>query len=264
MNHQPDRQHENHIRQQEAMHTLPAPAEKAAYVRRMFGMLAPGYDRINRVMTFGLDQHWRKAAVQAIAPPANGRALDVGTGTGDFLPLLAAWMPEGLAVGIDFTLPMMQTGQHKVQPLPPVLAHGQPGQAAFVGGDALRLPFPDNSFDALTTGFVLRNVTDISAALAEMLRVVRPGGAMACLEVARPANPLLRRGHTLYFQHLVPRLATLLGGDPQFYTYLPRSSRSFPSPPHLALLMREAGWQHVTYSLAGMGAVAIHVGAKIA
>ncbi len=254
------------------MNVLPPPEAKAPYVQRMFSELAPNYDRLNRVMTFGMDEAWRDLVVEAIAPIAHGRALDVGTGTGDFLPLLAAWMPDGLAVGIDFALPMMQRGWPKLDQSERggrnrTLATSVPspmGQMAFVAGDALALPFPDQSFDVLTTGFVLRNVTDIPATLREMWRVTRPGGIMACLEVARPENRLLRAGHWVYFQHLVPRIASAFGGDRQFYTYLPRSARSFPPPPQLADMMRAAGWEFVHYRLLGLGAVALHLGARIA
>jgi demethylmenaquinone methyltransferase/2-methoxy-6-polyprenyl-1,4-benzoquinol methylase len=238
------------------MTVLPPIEEKAAYVERMFARIAPGYDRVNRVMTFGLDQGWRRQVVGRVAPPVGARALDVGTGTGDFLPLLANWSRDGLSVGVDFTLPMMQEGL-------PKLAGLAPERAAFVNGDALRLPFAEHSFDAITTGFMMRNVTDIRQAFAEMYRVARPGGTLACLEVARPRNPLVRLGHRLYFEGVVPIIGQLLGGDRRAYTYLPQSARAFPSPPALAQLMREAGWQLVTYRLYGLGAVAIHVGAKL-
>ncbi len=238
------------------MSVLPDSEEKAAYVERMFARIATGYDRVNRVMTFGLDQGWRRTVVHQVAPPVGGRALDVGTGTGDFLPELAAWLQDGLAVGIDFTLPMMIAGRPKLQAL-------EGARAAFVDGDALRLPFPDNTFDAITTGFVMRNVTDIGQAFREMYRVTRPGGAMACLEVARPRSPLVRFGHRLYFEGVVPWIGQLLGGDRRAYTYLPQSARAFPPPERLALMMREAGWRHVTYRLHSLGAVAIHVGAKV-
>lgn len=239
------------------MSVLPKLEEKAVYVERMFARIAPGYDRVNRVMTFGLDQGWRRTAVRLVAPPVGGRALDVGTGTGDFLDELATWAREGMVVGVDFTVPMMQAGLPKRDPLL------RARRAAFVGGDALRLPFPDNSFDALTTGFVMRNVVDIGAAFREMYRVTKPGGMVACLEVARPANPLLRVGHRIYFEHVVPWIGWLFGGDRRAYTYLPQSARAFPSPPVLADLMREAGWHHVHYRLQSLGAVAIHVGAKL-
>lgn len=237
------------------MSVLPEIEEKARYVERMFARIAPGYDRVNRVMTFGLDQGWRRTVVQLVAPPVGGACLDVGTGTGDFLPELAAWTRTGITVGVDFTVPMMRAGWPKLAPL------GE-ARGAFVGGDALRLPFPDATFDAITTGFVMRNVTDIGQAFREMYRVARPGAAMACLEVARPRNPLVRLGHRAYFEGVVPWIGQLLGGDRSAYTYLPQSARAFPSPARLAAIMEEAGWRHVGYRLVGMGAAAIHVGAR--
>ena len=236
------------------MSVLPPPEEKAVYVERMFARIAPHYDRMNRVMTIGMDRGWREFAAAAVAPPAQGRALDVGTGTGDFLPILAAWMPHGLIVGLDFTVPMMQAGL-------PKLGAAQ-ARASFVGGDALRLPFPDETFDAITTGFTMRNVADIGAAFREMWRVGRPNCVVACLEVARPRNPLLRLGHRLYFEQVVPRITALLGGDPTAYTYLPQSARAFPPPNTLAHIMQESGWSDVRYTLRGLGAVAIHTAIK--
>jgi demethylmenaquinone methyltransferase/2-methoxy-6-polyprenyl-1,4-benzoquinol methylase len=246
---------------------LPPSEEKATYVERMFARIAPGYDRINRTMTFGQDQRWRQHAVDAVAPPINGRALDVGTGTGDFLPLLAAWMPDGIAVGVDFCLPMMHAGWSKLAPIAPTstadhsLTHKY--HANFVGGDALRLPFPDDTFDSITTGFTMRNVIDIGAAFREMWRIARPGGVVACLEVARPRNPLLRLGHRLYFEQVVPLVGLALGSDRQAYTYLPQSARLFPVPPELAQIMRDAGWQHVQYKRLSLGVVAVHTGVKL-
>ncbi|NJM07915.1 ubiquinone/menaquinone biosynthesis methyltransferase [Candidatus Gracilibacteria bacterium] len=239
------------------MTILPPIDQKAQYVEAMFARIAAGYDRVNRVMTFGLDQGWREVVVDAVAPPLGGAVLDVGTGTGDFLPLLASWTRDGLVVGVDFCPPMMVEG------LPKIDLAGGSAHAAFVGGDALKLPFADASFDALTTGFALRNVVDIEQALREMYRVARPGAAMACLEVARPRNPLVRLGHRFYFEGVVPWIGQVLGGDRSAYTYLPQSARHFPPPDRLATLMRDAGWQFVSYRLLGFGAVAVHVGAKL-
>jgi demethylmenaquinone methyltransferase / 2-methoxy-6-polyprenyl-1,4-benzoquinol methylase len=221
----------------------------------MFARIAPSYDQMNRLMTLGMDRGWRDYAVGAIAPPAGGRVLDVGTGTGDFLPLLGAWLDGGLAVGLDFTIPMMRAGLPKLDAMA--------GPFGLVGGDALRLPFPDATFDAITTGFTMRNVTDIGAAFHEMWRVTRAGGVIACLEVARPTNLLLRLGHRLYFEQVVPRITALLGGDRTAYNYLPQSARAFPAPPTLARIMQESGWQEVRYRLLGMGAVAVHTAMKL-
>jgi demethylmenaquinone methyltransferase/2-methoxy-6-polyprenyl-1,4-benzoquinol methylase len=236
------------------MSVLPPIEEKAVYVEQMFARIAPGYDRMNRVMTGGLDRSWREFAVGAVAPPAGGRALDIGSGTGDFLIELAGWMPDGLAVGVDFTVPMMRAGLAKL--------NGCRGRAAFAGGDALCLPFPDETFDAITTGFTMRNVTDIGGAFREMWRVARPGCVLACLEVARPRSALLRLGHRMYFERVVPLLARTLGADSAAYTYLPQSARAFPPPDALARIMQEAGWEQVRYTLLGLGAAAVHTGMK--
>ncbi len=173
------------------MSVLPPLEQKPAYVNRMFGTIARRYDLVNRLMTFGLDQSWRRFAVQQITPADSFSdrlaALDVATGTGDFLPILRQAMPVATIVGSDFCLPMMQAGLDKAD---------LPG--GYVTGDALTLPFPDDSFDALTTGFAMRNVADIAAAFRDMRRVTRPGGKIACLEVraatqrAGPRRP--RRG----------------------------------------------------------------------
>ena len=242
--------HNLELRTHKDMSVLPSPEQKAVYVERMFARIAPGYDRMNRLMTFGMDDSWRERAVEMIAPPAAARVLDVGCGTGAFLPLLAPWLPDGLAVGVDYTVAMLQAGRQNRE--------RAGNRAVFVGGDALRLPFADHSFDALTTGFVMRNVTDIQAAFHEMWRVARPGAVLACLEVARPRNPLLRVGHRLYFERVVPLLVQAFGGDVTAYTYLPQSARDFPPPGALADLMRAAGWAEVRYEFLGLGAVAVH------
>lgn len=236
------------------MSVLPPLEHKPEYVNRMFGAIAARYDLLNRLMTFGLDQGWRRFAVQQVMPPdadATLAVLDVATGTGDFLPILRRAMPHATVVGSDFCLPMMQAGRDRA---------ADPG--GYVTGDAMRLPFPDDAFDALTTGFAMRNVADIGVALNEMWRVTKPGGRMACLEVAKPRNPLIRLGHYVYFNRIVPIIGRLIGGNREAYTYLPQSAANFPPPPVLAEMMRAAGWQGVRYTLVGFGAVAVHVGEK--
>lgn len=238
------------------MSVLPPPDQKSDYVNRMFSAIAARYDLLNRVMTFGLDQSWRRFAVRYVAAASSGseRALDVATGTGDFLPLLHRAMPGGQVVGVDFCLPMMRAGWAKVD--------ATAGAGAYVGGDALRLPFPDETFDAITTGFGMRNVVDLMGALREMQRVTKPGGRLACLEVARPDSALLRLGHRLYFTRVVPLLGAMLGGNVEAYTYLPQSAEHFPPPEELRELLEAAGWRHVRFQLLGLGAVAVHIAEK--
>lgn len=236
---------------------LPLPDQKPAYVNRMFSAIAGRYDLLNRLMTFGLDQGWRRFAVARVTPQmwiGQRRALDVATGTGDFLPILRRAMPEAVVVGADFCLPMMQAGMSKLD------AAGDP--AGYVGGDALHLPFPDDTFDVITTGFGVRNVADLVGALREMQRVTKPGGKIACLEVARPESAIVRLGHSIYFTRIVPLLGWLIGGNAEAYTYLPQSAQRFPPPDHLRDLFKAAGWRHVRYTLLGLGAVAVHIAEK--
>lgn len=236
---------------------LPPPEQKSIYVNRMFSAIAERYDLLNRLMTFGLDQGWRRFAVRQVAfGYASGprRALDIATGTGDFLPLLYAVMPDAQVVGVDFCLPMMQAGLAKLDAAGP--------RSRYVGGDAMRLPFADDSFDAITTGFGIRNVTNIEMAFREMHRITKPGGRMACLEVARPRNPVVRLGHQLYFNYIVPILGNLVAGNREAYTYLPESAGRFPPPDELNQLLGAAGWRNVSYTLLGFGAVAVHTAEK--
>lgn len=236
------------------MSVLPAPDEKAAYVNAMFTAIAGRYDLMNRLMTFGLDQGWRRWAAGTIASPGATHALDVGTGTGDFLPILEQAMPKARVVGVDFTYAMLAAGQPKLD--------RQTRSAAFINGDALYLPFADRAFDAVTTGFTMRNVADVAQAFREMARVTRPGGKLACLEVARPRNPGVRLAHQFYFNNIVPVIGQIIGGNSRAYTYLPQSAGVFPPPPALAQIIATSGWHNVSWRLLGMGAVAVHIATR--
>jgi demethylmenaquinone methyltransferase/2-methoxy-6-polyprenyl-1,4-benzoquinol methylase len=233
------------------MSVLPPPADKARFVASMFDRIASGYDRMNKLMTFGLDDWWRRITVRAVAPKPDALMLDIGSGTGPFLPILLAHAPHGYVVGTDFTLAMMQAGQGRVT-----------AQSAFVCGDAMGLPFADETFDTITAGFVIRNVVDIDTTFRELHRITKPGGKLAILEVARPRLALVRWGHRVYFERIMPALAGLFGADQVAYRYLPESSRLFPDPPVLADMLRAAGWKQVTYRLLPPNAVALHVAEK--
>jgi demethylmenaquinone methyltransferase / 2-methoxy-6-polyprenyl-1,4-benzoquinol methylase len=233
------------------------PERKAEYVNRMFAQIAPSYDRMNRLMTFGLDQGWRKRVVAEAAPPPGGKALDVATGTGDIALALASKVGlQGEVVASDFCLEMMLPGPDKAEKA----GFGQ--IVRWVAADALRLPFADNTFDCVTTGFAMRNVSDIEQAFRDMGRVVKPGGRVVCLEVARPKFAPVRWGHQLYFNHIVPLIGRLISGHGEAYAYLPDSARHFPPPEELKKIMERAGLSHVSFRRYGLGAVAIHVGSK--
>ena len=227
---------------------------KARYVRAMFGRIAQRYDLMNRLMTGFQDQAWRRLAVTAVAAQPGGRILDVGTGTGDFLPLLAQATPGGRAVGLDLTFEMMDAGRAKLLETP--------GRAAFVQGDALHLPFADDTFDGLVNGFLLRNVADLRQALAEMRRVVKPGARVVILEITPVTVPVWGDLFRLYFGRLVPIIGGLVAGAQDAYTYLPTSVERFVEADELKRLMTEVGLVNVRYTKLMLSTVALHIGEK--
>lgn len=229
---------------------------KAQYVGAMFARIAGRYDRMNRLMTLGRDAVWRRMAVEMAAPPEGGTALDVATGTGELAIALARYRRLRRVVGLDFCSTMLERAAAKVSAL------GMADVLDFQEGDALALPFPDDAFDCATTGFALRNVADISRALSEMRRVVRPGARVVCLELTRPSSPIVGSFFRTYFYGLVPILGRMVTGDTEAYRYLPRSLTNFPNADRLAAMMERVGLQEVRYRLLGLGTVAIHMGRK--
>ena len=209
----------------------------------MFDRIAPVYDVMNRVMTAGLDQRWRRATVRAVVQPGD-RVLDAACGTGDLA--IAAAQAGGDVTGLDFSPRMLERARHKAPDL------------EWIEGDLLDLPFPDDSFDAATVGFGVRNVADLELALAELHRVLRRGGRLAVLEITRPHGPL-RVFYSFWFDRVVPLLGRALPGGAA-YTYLPASVKRFPGPDDLAALL--AGFEDVHYRLFGGGIVALHTGTK--
>ncbi|HXF64347.1 MAG TPA: class I SAM-dependent methyltransferase [Caldilineaceae bacterium] len=235
---------------------LPPPDEKPVYVNRMFARIAGAYDLMNRLMTGGQDQRWRRLLLALCDLPAHGRLLDVGTGTGDIAFEARRRYPGVEVVGVDFTYEMMAVGRRKAG------KRGRPS-VPFVQGDTLALPFASNSFDAVVSGFLLRNVVDRVGALREQARVAKPGGRVVVLETTPPANTPLGWLFTLYFFRLVPLVGGLVSGDWDAYRYLPHSTVAFPMPEGLRRLMEQAGLVHVFYRELMMGSVAIHVGTKV-
>ncbi len=225
---------------------LPAPE-----VQAMFDRIAPRYDLLNRVMTAGLDRRWREAAAAAADLAAGESGLDICTGTGDLaFALQRRVTASGRVVGVDFAENMLERARAKA------VGRGQP--VAFVQADALALPFSDGEFDAATVAFGIRNVSDLDAGIAEMARVVRPGGRVVILEITTPRH--LRRFYRLWFDRVVPLLGKLLGRDGAAYGYLPASVKRFPEPPQLAAAMGRAGLTDVRWQLYAGGIVALHYG----
>jgi demethylmenaquinone methyltransferase/2-methoxy-6-polyprenyl-1,4-benzoquinol methylase len=207
---------------------------EAEQVRRMFARVARRYDRTNRVLSCGIDLRWRRAAVRFAAVEPHERALDVCAGTGDLALALASAGAE--VVGSDFCPEMLAFAVAKSRRLP------APHRPTWLAGDALRLPFPDASFDLATVAFGIRNVADPVAALAEMARVVRPGGRVVVLEFTTPAPRGLGALYLFYFRRVLPRLGNLVAGDRGgAYDYLAESVLEFPQREAFLGLMRAAG-----------------------
>jgi demethylmenaquinone methyltransferase/2-methoxy-6-polyprenyl-1,4-benzoquinol methylase len=212
-------------------------------VQTMFDRIAPVYDVMNRVMTAGLDQRWRRATVGAVVEPGDS-VLDAACGTGDLA--IIAGKAGAKVTGLDFSERMLERARSKAPELD------------WMRGDLLALPFDDESFDAATVGFGVRNVADLPGAIEELRRVLKPGGRLAILEITRPRGPL-RFFYSLWFDRVVPLLGKVLPGG-EAYTYLPASVRRFPGPDDLAAQM--AGFRDVHYRLFAGGIVALHTGVR--
>lgn len=232
--------------------TFASPEEKRAYTRDLFTRIAPRYELLNQVLSLGQVERWRRLAAEEAAVPPGGWVLDVATGEGGMARALIRRWPGARVVGLDFTPQMLRLAREHLA--------GQP--IYWTEGDALRLPFPDGFFDAVVNAFMLRNVTDVRATLAEQARVVRPGGRVVCLEMTWPRHPLFRPLFHLYFSGLAPMVGGLLTGHPDAYRYLPRSVQEFMSPERLAAVMEEVGLESVRYRLLMMGTVTLHVGVR--
>lgn len=233
-----------------------SPTEKYRYVNNMFARIAHRYDLMNRVMTAGQDKRWRSLLVQQAQLPPDGCLLDIATGTGDIAFEALRRHPRlKRVVGADFTLPMMQVGRQRgrQQWARPV---------TWTGADTLHLPFPDNTFHAVASGFLMRNVTSIPQALAEQRRVCKPGGRVLILDIPRPADTLPGALFRLYFHHIVPVLGALISGQADAYAYLPASADAFLRPEELKAEMEQARLTGVTYRMLMFGTVALHVGVK--
>ncbi|HEX2295062.1 MAG TPA: ubiquinone/menaquinone biosynthesis methyltransferase [Actinomycetota bacterium] len=223
---------------------LPVGRAKVEAVRSMFDSIAPRYDLVNRVMTFGMDVGWRRASIRSLAPRRGDLVLDVACGTGDFCRALEKRGHR--VVGVDFSMGMLRAARTA---------------APLLQGDALRLPFRDGTVDGVTCGFALRNVTDVGELFDEIARVVRPGGRIALLEVSEPKSRVLRAGHHLYFNKIVPFIGGLLS-DRDAYGYLPRSTAYLPPTDALLERLRSAGFVRVAARHMGLGAVQLLTGAR--
>ena len=219
-------------------------------VRAMFDRIASFYDVMNSVMTAGLHHRWRRRAADLAAVGPGSRVLDVATGTGDLAVELGRRVgADGEVVGSDFSEEMLTLARRKAPGL------------RFEWGNALDLPYEDGRFDAATVGFGARNFSDLDRGLAEMARVVRPGGRVVVLEITTPQRPPLSTFFQVWFDRIVPLIGRLTG-ESVAYSYLPSSVRRFPAPEGLAAAMARAGLSDIRWILTAGGIIAIHVGTK--
>lgn len=228
--------------------------ERAAYVQDMFDRIAGRYNIMNRLMTGGQDLKWRRFVIRQASLPPGGKLLDLATGTGDIGFEALKAVPDAQVVGADFSLGMMRVGQQ--QALGPALD--------WAGADALNLPFADNTFDAVTSGYLVRNVIDIPRTLAEQLRVLKPGGRVVILDSSPPPDNLLRPFIEIHLRYIIPFLGRVVAGSQgaDAYQYLPQSTQAFKTPAELAAIMQDAGIIDVQYRTFMFGTMAVHWGQK--
>jgi demethylmenaquinone methyltransferase / 2-methoxy-6-polyprenyl-1,4-benzoquinol methylase len=213
-------------------------------VAAMFDGVARRYDLTNTVLSFGQDRGWRRATRTALALRPGERVLDVGAGTGVSTEELAR--SGAYAVGADLSIGMLQAGR-RARPAIPLLA-----------GDALKLPFPDGAFDAVTISFALRNVTDFDGARGELARVTRPGGRLVVCEFSHPTNAAFRTAYLTYLMGSLPAVARSVSSNPEAYVYLAESIRAWPDQPALAARLQANGWGRVAWRNLTGGVVALH------
>jgi demethylmenaquinone methyltransferase / 2-methoxy-6-polyprenyl-1,4-benzoquinol methylase len=222
-------------------------------VERMFAAIAKDYDKANRILSFGVDKAWRRAAVRAARIRQGDACLDVATGTGDLaLALARRTGAKGRVVGLDFCRPMLVEAQHK--------AEERGASLDLVWGDALNLPFANDAFDVATIAFGVRNVDDPARCVAEMARTVRPDGRVLVLEFGQPRG-IMSAPYRIYSKHVMPRLGAAITGDRAAYEYLPETASRFPSGEAFAAIMRDTGAFRVVRARSMTGGIAwLYVG----
>jgi demethylmenaquinone methyltransferase/2-methoxy-6-polyprenyl-1,4-benzoquinol methylase len=228
-------------------------------VRTMFGQIAPRYDRLNHLLSLGIDRGWRRFTAARLAPFVRQSLLDVCTGTGDLAIEMARRVPTGArVVAADFSADMLALGKDKAQRL-----HRRHAPIEFVEANALELPFEDNSFDVVSVAFGLRNVSSPDRAIGQMARVSRPSGRVAILEFSMPRQPIVGTAYSWLLKHVVPAVGQWMAPNGcRAYSYLSNTVAAFPAYGELADLMRASGLRHVTYTPLTCGVATLYVGVK--
>lgn len=219
--------------------------ERAAYVQKMFTQIARRYDLMNRLMTGGQDVRWRKLVINLARLDNSSALLDLGTGTGDLAREAATQFPQAKVIASDFTLEMMRVGKHN-------------GALNFSAADALHLPFNGSSFDAVVSGFLMRNVINLQKALEEQYRVLKNGGRIVILDTTRPKKNVLSPFIRLHMHFIIPALGGLLTGEKEAYHYLPDTTEGFVTAEDLASRMAAAGFKAISFRRLMFGTIALH------
>ncbi len=225
-------------------------------VWRMFDRIAPRYDLLNHLLSLNRDKSWRKRMGRYLPGGDSLNLVDLATGTGDQLLSLYDTGRVGFGVGLDMAAEMMAIGMKKIE------ARGLNDRLAMVRGDASAIPFRDGSFECVTITFGIRNLVELRVGLAEMYRVLTPGGRALILEFSLPRNSLLKRLYLLYFRHILPRLGAIISGDKQAYRYLNQTVETFPYGEEFCALMRDTGFSRVTAFPLTFGIATIYVGER--
>ena len=239
---------------------ISTPEGKRRYVRRLFATIADRYDFITRFLSYGQDRRWKRRLIGLAALTPGDRLLDLACGTGDLA--FAAAPHVSRAVGLDLTFRMVQLAARRPETHSPA---GPPSAAHaphFLAGDMLALPFPDGSFDIVTTGYGLRNVPDLDAALLEIRRVLAPAGRLLSLDFNRPRNPIVRAAYLAYLTVVGSLLGLVLHGDPDSYRYIPESIRNYPGAQGVARMMERHGFSPARVLPVLGGLMAIHVATR--
>lgn len=229
---------------------------KHVQIKRMFDSIAPAYDTMNRLMTLGIDKCWRRRTVKALSKQAPSSILDIATGTGDLAIAMARRLPETRVTGVDLSRGMVNIGIDKIKKA------GLDGRVTLDVADALDLPFDDNTFDAVTVAFGVRNFEHLLEGYREIRRVLRPGGKTYVLELTTPACPIVKPFYNFYTRYIIPGIGRMISKDPGAYTYLPESIRAVPTRCAMTDLMAQAGLKDASYTSMTMGVCTLYVASK--
>jgi demethylmenaquinone methyltransferase/2-methoxy-6-polyprenyl-1,4-benzoquinol methylase len=229
---------------------------KHEQVRSMFNTIAPKYDLMNRLMTFGIDKRWRSITVKTLKKAGVQNVLDIATGTGDLAIKLAKEIDGSHITGIDLSEGMISVGKTKVEQA------GLSNRITLATADALQMPFADNSFDAITVAYGVRNFEHLDKGYAEMLRVLRPGGMLCVLELTPPSSPIVKPFYAAYTRGIIPVVGRLLSNDKRAYTYLPESIAAVPARQDMLNLMSKAGFSDTTYRSFTFGVCTLYTALK--